>query len=64
VISTDPDVLVGKTEEEVAELLNSLGLKWRVIARDGGFFFVTLDYDPARYNLTIDRGKIVKVEMG
>lgn len=54
--------LVGRTEQEAAELLN--GCRWRVVERDGQSLPGTMDYAPERRNLAIRNGKVIWVRRG
>jgi hypothetical protein len=56
--------IVGLGEVEAVELLESAGLVWRVIARDGEWFMVTKDFSPDRVNLTFEAGVVTDATLG
>lgn len=56
--------VVGMTEQQAGETLDTAGIVWRVIERDGETFMTTTDFLPDRANLTIEDGIVREVEMG
>ena len=59
-----PDGLVGLTESAAVDEAVSGGWVVRVVARDGEYFPVTLDYSTSRVNLTVVDGIVTSVSVG
>lgn len=58
-------LLLEKSEQDAAALLNKFNCKWRVMCRDGRMVSgLAADRDDNRYNLVIQLGKIVRVMPG
>ncbi len=56
-------VVIGMTEEAAQRKIESLGLIWRVVHRDGEPLAITMDLRMNRVNGYIDDGKVTKVEV-
>lgn len=56
--------LVGKSEQNVEYCANYEGLVYRVAAKDGEFFALTMDYSPTRINVEIEKNIVVKINVG
>lgn len=56
--------LVGFDEKAAEACVSSAGLTWRVIARDGEYFAVTLDYSPQRVNVVIEDSIVQEASSG
>jgi hypothetical protein len=56
--------LVGKSEKNVEYCAAFEGLQYRVAARDGEFFALTMDYSPTRINLEIEKEIVTKISVG
>ena len=52
---------IGKKLVEVEQFYN---LNWRKVSEDGMFFIVTADFNPSRYNFSINNGIITSFTMG
>jgi hypothetical protein len=58
-----PQDLIGQTEAVAIQKINTAGMKYRVMQRDGESFMGTMDFDPTRFNLSIDNGIVTSVTM-
>lgn len=58
------DELVGLSEADATALLDSNGITWRTVERDGEKFPATMDYNPARVNLTVEGGTVTAAKTG
>lgn len=56
--------LVGKTEKNVEYCAAFEGLTYRVAARDGEFYALTMDYSPTRINVEIVKDIVTKINVG
>lgn len=56
--------LIGKTEKNVEYCASLEGLSYRVAARDGEFYALTMDYSPTRINVEIVKEKVIKISVG
>jgi hypothetical protein len=56
--------LVGFDERAAQTCVDDAGLSWRVIARDGEYFAVTLDYSPQRINAVIEKSVVTETSIG
>lgn len=57
--------LVGMKEVDAIKVLGDHGmLKIRIVHRDGENFIVTRDYKTDRVNLSIEKGRVSKAEIG
>ncbi len=56
--------LVGKSEKNVEYCAAFDGLTYRVAARDGEFFALTMDYIPTRINVEIEKSVVTKISVG
>lgn len=56
--------LVGKSEKNVEYCAAFEGLQYRVAARDGEFFALTMDYSPTRINIEIEKEIVTKISVG
>ena len=56
--------LIGKSEKNVEYCAAFEGLAYRVAARDGEFFALTLDYSPTRINVEIEKDIVTKINVG
>ncbi len=56
--------LIGKTEKNVEYCASLEGLSYRVAARDGEFYALTMDYSPTRINVEIEKEKVIKISVG
>ncbi len=56
--------LVGKSEENVEYCAAFEGLQYRVAARDGEFYALTMDYSPTRINVEIEKEVVTKINVG
>ncbi len=59
-----PEGLVGLTEAAAVDAAESGGWVVRVVARDGEYYPVTLDYSTSRVNLTVVGGTVTSVSVG
>jgi hypothetical protein len=59
-----PEGLVGLSEAAAVDAAESGGWVTRVVARDGVYFPVTLDYSTSRVNLTLVGGIVTSVSVG
>ena len=53
--------LLGLTEKQAEMLVQSHGLILRVAERDGESFFGIADFNPRRFNVVIESGRVVEV---
>jgi hypothetical protein len=51
-------------EQAAQTCVEDAQLIWRVIARDGEYFAVTLDYSPQRINVAIDKSVVTEISVG
>jgi hypothetical protein len=56
--------LVGCTEADATSRAQAAGWTVRVVRRDGEDFAVTMDFNPARLNLSIEKGIVTDVNPG
>ena len=56
--------LIGLPEQEAVEAIEAEGLIARVVARDGEYYAVTLDYSVSRINLVIESGLVTEATVG
>ena len=56
--------LIGKSEENVEYCAAFEGLAYRVAARDGEFYALTMDYSPTRINVEIEKDIVTKISVG
>ncbi len=56
--------LVGKSEKNVEYCAAFEGLQYRVAARDGEFYALTMDYSPTRINVEIQKEIVTKINVG
>lgn len=56
--------LLGFDEESAQTCVEDAGLIWRITARDGEDFFVTLDYNPQRVNATVNVSIVTEITVG
>jgi len=56
--------LVGKSEKNVEYCASFEGLAYRVAARDGEFYALTMDYSPTRINVEIEKEVVTKINVG
>jgi len=56
--------LVGVSKEQALMLLDSMGCKYRISKEDGEYYVGTRDFVNNRYNLVIEDGVVVAVNMG
>jgi len=56
--------LVGKSEKNVEYCAAFEGLAYRVAARDGEFYALTMDYSPTRINVEIEKEVVTKINVG
>jgi hypothetical protein len=61
-IDTAISALVGVAEDEAAKVAEGYGWTFRVIERDGESLPVTMDFSPARVNVTVEDGVVVTVQ--
>jgi hypothetical protein len=55
--------MIGEREEDVIEKIEKAGMKYRIMKKDGESFMGTMDFDPMRFNLTIENGIVTNIEM-
>ena len=58
------DQLEGLSETAAESCVTQAGLVWRVVARDGEMFAVTLDYNPQRVNAVVTHSTIMETSVG
>jgi hypothetical protein len=63
-VEKETQSLVGLTEENVEYCAVLNNLDYRVGARDGEFFALTLDYIPTRITVEIEKKIVVKIQVG
>ena len=51
-------------KDAAMELLKKKGISSRILREDGNSFMTTMDYDPTRINVEIDKGSITKIKLG
>lgn len=56
--------LIGMEEQAAINLCKKEGVTVRVASKDGQHFMLTMDYWPARCNLSVVDGKVVSVRHG
>ncbi len=56
--------LVGKSEKNVEYCAAFEGLQYRVAARDGEYYALTMDYSPTRINVEIQKEIVTKINVG
>ena len=56
--------LIGFDEQAAQTCVEDAGLSWRVVARDGEYFAVTLDYSPQRINAAIVKSVVTETSVG
>ena len=56
--------LIGKSEKNVEYCAAFEGLAYRVVARDGEFYALTMDYSPTRINVEIEKDIVTKISVG
>lgn len=56
--------LVGMKEAFAIRTLGDLGVRIRIVYRDGAYSIVTQDFKNDRVNLSIENGKVIKAEVG
>lgn len=56
--------LSGFDEKAAESCVATTDLVWRVVARDGEFFAVTMDYVPTRVNVVIERSIVTDTTAG
>lgn len=56
--------LLGLSEEKAKSVVESEGLQWRVVERDGISYPVTQDYSDSRINATIKDGVVADTTVG
>lgn len=56
--------LIGLEEHTALSCIEAANLTWRVIARDGDSFAVTLDYRIDRINVAIERSRVSETSIG
>lgn len=56
--------LVGMKEAKAIQTLGDLGVKIRIVHRDGVNYVVTADFKTDRVNLSIVNGKVSKADVG
>lgn len=56
--------LIGKSEKNVEYCAAFEGLAYRVAARDGEFYALTMDYSPTRINVEIEKDIVTKISVG
>ncbi|MFM9129715.1 MAG: hypothetical protein ACKOMW_00425 [Actinomycetes bacterium] len=56
--------LVGKSEKNVEYCAAFEGLTYRVAARDGEFYALTMDYSPTRINVEIEKEVVTNISVG
>jgi predicted SpoU family rRNA methylase len=52
---------VGRNIDEVQKEFKKSGGKCRVLVRDGQSYMVTMDYNPSRYNFSVEKDIITSV---
>ena len=63
-VETSTKELVGKTEKNVEYCAAYEGLTYRIAARDGEFYALTMDYSPTRINVEIEKEIVTKISVG
>lgn len=58
------DSIVGHTEHDAQQLVESKGLRWRVGQREGRTFSLTMDLRPDRITVVVDEGRVTKATAG
>lgn len=56
--------LIGETEADATAAIEAAGFTARVVARDGEFFSITMDYRLDRVNLTVEDGVVTVATIG
>ena len=56
--------LVGMKEVDAIKTLGEHGVRIRVVHRDGENFIITSDFKTNRVNLSIEKGRVSKAEIG
>ena len=58
------DHLIGFSEQRAMKCVETAGVAWRVLARDGEQYAGTLDYIGLRINVEIERGTLIEAYLG
>lgn len=56
--------IVGMSEANAVKSVKTSGLSVRIICRDGIHMVTTRDYNLTRINLTVDKGIVIKADLG
>jgi len=56
--------LIGRSEEEVKNILTKREINFRISSRDGSYYILTQDYRINRLNLHIENGIVIKITRG
>lgn len=58
------EFLIGSSEADAIEMIQSSNYSYRVTSRDGVRFMLTMDVDFNRINLDIDKNRVIKAKFG
>lgn len=64
IIKTISEKLIDSKVKDAEETLESFGISYRYTIIDGEKMMVTMDYDPSRINLSVNKGTIVGAKVG
>lgn len=62
IIMSKEEILIGKTFKEAQEILRNCN--YRIAGQDNKSILLTMDHRLDRYNLYLEKGLIVKVDIG
>lgn len=58
------EAMIGKPVSFVEPELDDLSVRHRRSKKDGQYYMLTRDYDPNRYNLTIENDIVTEITLG
>lgn len=59
-----PYQVIGWEEQSAKDYIQSLGLRSRVVKRDGTPLIITMDFNGNRINLSVDKGVVIEARRG
>ena len=59
-----PYQVISWEEQPAKDYIQSVGLTWRVVRRDGTPLIVTCDFNGNRINLSVDKGVVIEARRG
>ena len=52
--------IIGKPLAEAAEIIKAAGMTYRVVSEDGKHYMCTADFNPNRFDLTLNGGVVAE----